>query len=91
MNTGRYGIHGRMSRPARSGRFYTSDPAQGTYLDVLFNPNQTTDSGTGNKLNSLYLPNANGCQFDGALTGNVWHRFQLASGPGCLRKSSRPD
>jgi len=50
------------------GGFYTSDPAQGTYLYALFNPNQTTDSSSNS--NSLYLPNANGCQFDGALTGN---------------------
>src|SRR5580658_9345762 len=49
------------------GGFYTSDPAQGTYLDAMFNPNQTTDSS--NSTNSLYLPNANGCLFDGTLTG----------------------
>ncbi len=48
-----------------SGGFYTSDPAQGTYIDVLFNPNQNSDSSGSN---SVYLPNANGCKFDGALT-----------------------
>lgn len=49
------------------GGFYTSDPAQGTYMDVMFNPSQTTDSST--NTNSLYLPNANGCLFDNTLTG----------------------
>jgi hypothetical protein len=48
------------------GGFYTSDPDQGTYIEALFSPNQTTDSSKSN--NSVYLPNANGCQFDNTLT-----------------------
>jgi len=47
------------------GGFYTSDPAQGSSITVLFNPGQTGDSGSNN---SVYLPNANGCKFDGTTT-----------------------
>jgi Flp pilus assembly protein TadG len=47
------------------GGFYTSDPAQGSYIDVLFNPRQTSDSSANN---SVTLPNANGCTFDGTTT-----------------------
>ena len=47
------------------GGFYTSDPAQGSYIDVLFNPSQTSDSSSNN---SVTLPNANGCTFDGTTT-----------------------
>jgi hypothetical protein len=66
MNTGGAGYMANV--PAGSiGGFYTSDPAQGSYIDVLFNPNQTSDSSGSS--NSLYLPNANGCKFDGTLTG----------------------
>jgi Flp pilus assembly protein TadG len=65
MNTGGSGYMANV--PAGSiGSVYSSDPAQGSYLDVLFNPSQTSDSSTSS--NSLYLPNANGCKFDGALT-----------------------
>jgi|HubBroStandDraft_6_1064221.scaffolds.fasta_scaffold39135_3 Flp pilus assembly protein TadG len=65
MNTGGSGYMANV--PAGSiGGFYTSDPAQGTYIDVLFNPNQSSDSSGSS--NSVYLPNANGCKFDGVLT-----------------------
>jgi Flp pilus assembly protein TadG len=47
------------------GGFYTSDPAQGSYINVLFNPSQTSDSSNNN---SVTLPNANGCTFDGTTT-----------------------
>jgi len=52
------------------GAFYTSDPAQGTYMDVLFNPTETSDSGTGNKTNSLYISStAVGCNFANSPNG----------------------
>jgi Flp pilus assembly protein TadG len=59
------------------GGFYTSDPAQGTYIYVLFNPNQTSDSNR--NTNSVYLPNANGCTFDGALS-NTYTDFNRLPG-----------
>jgi Flp pilus assembly protein TadG len=48
------------------GSFYTSDPNQGKYNIVLFNPNQTGDN-QGN--NSVYT-SAPGCIFDGTTTTN---------------------
>jgi Flp pilus assembly protein TadG len=51
------------------GAFYTADPAQvaqsGYYMIVLFNPTQTSDSGSNN---SIAVSNANGCQFNGGTT-----------------------
>jgi len=44
------------------GAFYTSDPAQGSYQIVLFNPWQTGDSSNNNSITSS---NANGCNFSG--------------------------
>jgi Flp pilus assembly protein TadG len=47
------------------GGFYTSDPAQGTYIDVLFNPIQTSDSSHSSNTNSLYVTTtAAGCNFN---------------------------
>lgn len=48
------------------GGLYTTDPTGGTGIQALYSPTQTTDSSS--RSNSVYLPNANGCQFDGALT-----------------------
>ncbi len=66
MNTGGSGYMSDVPAGAIGG-FYTSDPAQGTYMYALFSPTQTTDSSS--NTNSVYLPNASGCLFDGALTG----------------------
>jgi Flp pilus assembly protein TadG len=49
------------------GAFYTSDPSQGQYMIVLFDPRQTSD--TNGSSNSISTPNANGCQFSGGTTG----------------------
>jgi hypothetical protein len=65
MNTGGSGYLANIPAGAIGG-FYTSDPAQGSYIDVLYNPNQTSDSSSSS--NSVYLPNANGCIFDNTLT-----------------------
>jgi Flp pilus assembly protein TadG len=66
MNTGGSGYMASIPAGAIGG-FYTSDPAQGTFIDVLFNPNQTSDSSS--STNSVYLPNAKGCTFDNSLSG----------------------
>jgi len=65
MNTGGSGFMANV--PAGSiGGFYSSDPAQGSYIDVLYNPNQTSDSSSSS--NSVYLSNATGCKFANTLT-----------------------
>ena len=48
------------------GGLYTHDPTGGTGIQALYSPTQTSDSSTGS--NSVFLSNANGCLFDGALT-----------------------
>ncbi len=48
------------------GSFYTSDPNQGKYNIVLFNPNQTGDSQGNNSVTT----SAPGCIFDGTTTTN---------------------
>ena len=47
------------------GSFYTSDPSQGSYQVVMFNPWQSGDS---NNNNSVNTSNANGCNFSGGTT-----------------------
>jgi hypothetical protein len=52
------------------GAFYTSDPAQGTYMDVLFNPVEISDSGTGLNTNSIFISGtAVGCSFANSPNG----------------------
>jgi Flp pilus assembly protein TadG len=65
MNTGGAGYMSDVPAGAIGG-LYSSDPSQGSYLDALYSPTQTGDSSKSS--NSVYLPNANGCLFDGALT-----------------------
>jgi Flp pilus assembly protein TadG len=65
MNTGGAGYMSDVPAGAIGG-LYSSDPSQGSYLDALYSPTQTGDSSRSS--NSVYLPNANGCLFDGALT-----------------------
>jgi Flp pilus assembly protein TadG len=51
------------------GGFYTSDPAEGTYITVLFNPIETSDSSHSANTNSIYVSTtgtgatALGCNF----------------------------
>jgi len=49
------------------GSFYTSDPAQGQYMVVLYNPWQTGDT-TSN--NSIAISGASGCAFSGGTVGD---------------------
>jgi len=66
MNTGGTGYMADIANGA-IGAFYTSDPSQGTFHYVMFDPRQTTDT-TGN--NSVYVSNANGCTFNGSISAS---------------------
>jgi Flp pilus assembly protein TadG len=65
MNTGGTGFMSNV--PAGSiGAFYASDPSQGSYAVVLFDPRQSSD--TNGSSNSIAISNATGCQFNGSTT-----------------------
>jgi Flp pilus assembly protein TadG len=48
------------------GSFYTSDPSQGTYMILMYNPWQTGDTGSNNSL----AVSGSGCTFSGGTTGD---------------------
>jgi Flp pilus assembly protein TadG len=48
------------------GSFYTSDPAQGTYMILMYNPWQTGDTGGNNSI----AVSGSGCKFSGGTTGD---------------------
>jgi Flp pilus assembly protein TadG len=55
------------------GAFYTSDPAEGTYINVLFNPIETSDSSHSANTNSLYVTTtAPGCNFNSYANDFNW-------------------
>jgi Flp pilus assembly protein TadG len=87
MNTGGSGYMSDVPAGAIGG-FYTYDPAQGSGIYVMFNPSQTSDSSTSG--NSLYLPNANGCLFDGALTGTYGTDLNWLPGQDVFRNQVAP-
>jgi Flp pilus assembly protein TadG len=73
MNTGGPGYVANVPAGAIGG-FYTSDPAEGTYINVLFNPVETGDSSHGANANSLYVTSttAAGCTFSSYANDFNW-------------------
>ncbi len=78
MNTGGAGYLGNVPAGAIGG-FYTSDPAEGTYITVLFNPIETQDDNdTSSNTNSLYVTatgagaTALGCNFNSYANDFNW-------------------